>query len=53
MINLLGHQKKMAVIPEVLRKMSLLKITPDDKTYNYIIRAASHEGDTAAAEKYL
>jgi pentatricopeptide repeat protein len=50
---LLGHQKKLALVPEVLHKMDLMKIEPDEKTYNYLIRAASHEGSIEKAEKYL
>lgn len=33
--------------------MSLMKIVPDEKTYNYLIRAASHEGNHQIAEDYL
>ena len=33
--------------------MSLMNITPDNQTYNFLIRAASHEGDIELAEKYL
>ena len=52
-MNLLGYQKKVDKIPEVLKKMSLMKIEPDEKTFNYMIRAASHIGNAKLAEKYL
>lgn len=40
-------------IPEVLAKMELLQIEPDDKTYNYMIKAAAVDGDVKLAEKYF
>lgn len=34
-------------------KMDLMKITPDEKTYNYMIKAASNGKDVELAEKYF
>jgi len=42
----------MDVIPEVLQKMDLLKIVPDERTYNYIIKAAAEEKNVQQAELY-
>ncbi len=53
MVNLLGHQKKIDNIPTVLDKMQLLKIEPDQRTYNYIIKAASMNSNIQLAESYF
>jgi pentatricopeptide repeat protein len=40
-------------VPDVLSKMHLMRVIPDERTYNYMIRAAAETGDTAAAERFL
>jgi pentatricopeptide repeat protein len=32
--------------------MELMKITPDEKTYNYMIKAAAQTGNVTVAEEY-
>lgn len=45
LINLLIEQKKFSYIEEVLTKMKMINIQPDERTYNYLIKAAAVQGD--------
>lgn len=53
MVNLLGHQNKLQHIPQVISKMELMKISPDERTHNYMIKAAAMQNDTLLAEAYF
>ncbi len=53
MLNLLGAQKKIKIVPEVLNKMLVLGIQPDEKSYNYLIKAAAEVDDYQLAEQYF
>lgn len=53
LINLLGHQNKLQHIPEVISKMELMNIASDERTYNYMIKAAAMQNNTQLAETYF
>jgi len=51
LINLLIEQKKFGYIDEVLAKMKMINILPDERTYNYLIKAAAVQGDVKKCEE--
>lgn len=40
-------------IQEIVNKMQLMRIYPDEKSYNYMIKAAGNGKDVELAEKYF
>lgn len=53
LLNLLAEQQKADTIPSVIKKMLNLGILPDERSYNYMIKAAAMVEDTALAEIYF
>lgn len=56
LINLIAEQSPadyLVRLEEALRKMDLLAIKPNEKTYNYLVKAAGKAGDTSKAEAFF
>ena len=52
MLNLIAEQAPkdyQARLEQVLQKMQMLRVKPDEKTYNYLIKAAGKAKDIANA----
>lgn len=53
LLNVLALQQRVDRVPAVLAKMQALGVQPDEKSYNYMIKAAGNSGDAHLAEQYF
>lgn len=56
LLNLVAEQAQPDAgkrIEEIVHKMGIMGIKPDDKSYNYMIKASGNIKDVAQAEKYF